>query len=277
MSAGDAQPQCLLVPVSKPWHPCLSTNVLATAHCCLLQFYAPWCGHCKSLKPAWIELAASLEGRVRVGAVDCTAHKQTCDEFGVQGEAGLDGLAWSPDVSPGVCSGRPCCGPLLAGQVGLLACHSAACMWTCSDPCCRHLLRALCLSLCNHILKTHTPLSRHAAGFPTLKFFGQNKEASEEYGGNRDSGSLAQFATQRWSAQQPPPEVGVPPGSKQTQGFSQCLAAGCLTVLSLSYRTYAATRCLQVTASCWPQVQSWWPSASPLSPHPSCPCHHHSV
>ena len=46
-----------------------------------------------------------------------------------------------------------------------------------------------------------------AAGFPTLKFFGENKERPEDYNGGRDTGSLAAFATQHWSAQQPPPEV----------------------------------------------------------------------
>lgn len=52
----------------------------------LVQFFAPWCGHCQQLKPAWTDLAKQLQGRVRVGAVDCTQHKQTCDEFQVQGE-----------------------------------------------------------------------------------------------------------------------------------------------------------------------------------------------
>lgn len=46
-----------------------------------------------------------------------------------------------------------------------------------------------------------------ATGFPTLKFFGENKERPEDYNGGRDTGSLAAFATQHWSAQQPPPEV----------------------------------------------------------------------
>jgi hypothetical protein len=46
-------------------------------------------------------------------------------------------------------------------------------------------------------------------GFPTIKFFGERKDSPEDYEGARDSGSLAQFATQRWTAQQPPPEVRV--------------------------------------------------------------------
>lgn len=35
----------------------------------------------------------------------------------------------------------------------------------------------------------------------------QDKERPEEYNGGRDSGSLAAFGAERWSAQQPPPEV----------------------------------------------------------------------
>ena len=38
----------------------------------LVEFYAPWCGHCKSLAPAWTEAAKQLKGVVKVGAVDMT-------------------------------------------------------------------------------------------------------------------------------------------------------------------------------------------------------------
>jgi protein disulfide-isomerase A6 len=57
--------------------------VLATT--LFLQFYAPWCGHCKALKPAWIDAASEMKGKVKFGAVDCTAHQSTCGQYGVQG------------------------------------------------------------------------------------------------------------------------------------------------------------------------------------------------
>lgn len=38
----------------------------------LVEFYAPWCGHCKNLAPEWKEAAKQLKGVVKVGAVDMT-------------------------------------------------------------------------------------------------------------------------------------------------------------------------------------------------------------
>lgn len=93
-----------------------------------VEFYAPWCGHCKNLKPAWEEAASELKGKVKVGAVDCTVHKEACSQFGVQ-------------------------------------------------------------------------------GFPTIKFFGQNKQRPEDFQGDRSSSSIVQFALQKWSVMAPPPEV----------------------------------------------------------------------
>eukprot|EP00879_Flechtneria_rotunda_P008753 GHRR01009167.1.p1 GENE.GHRR01009167.1~~GHRR01009167.1.p1 ORF type:complete len:415 (+),score=150.40 GHRR01009167.1:625-1869(+) len=50
-----------------------------------IEFYAPWCGHCKALKPVWTEAASEMKGKIKFGAVDCTAHQSTCGQYKVQG------------------------------------------------------------------------------------------------------------------------------------------------------------------------------------------------
>jgi len=53
----------------------------------ILEFYAPWCGHCQNLKPAYEKAARNLEGLAQVAAVNCDedANKQFCGTMGVQG------------------------------------------------------------------------------------------------------------------------------------------------------------------------------------------------
>mmetsp|Transcript_10708 Transcript_10708/g.10587 ORF Transcript_10708/g.10587 Transcript_10708/m.10587 type:complete len:92 (+) Transcript_10708:21-296(+) len=41
-----------------------------------IKFYAPWCGHCKRLKPTWEELANEAYGTgVNIGSLDCTENR----------------------------------------------------------------------------------------------------------------------------------------------------------------------------------------------------------
>ena len=53
-----------------------------------LKFFAPWCGHCKKMKPAWDKLMEEYENSetVLIGDVDCIGDgKPLCDKVGVQG------------------------------------------------------------------------------------------------------------------------------------------------------------------------------------------------
>jgi len=52
----------------------------------ILQFYAPWCGHCKKLEPIYAHVAQALhDSPIRVGKVDCTRFPSVGQEFKVTG------------------------------------------------------------------------------------------------------------------------------------------------------------------------------------------------
>lgn len=69
----------------------------------IVEFYAPWCGHCQSLKPAYEKAAKNLDGLAKVAAVNCDddANKPLCGQFGVQGFPTLK------IVRPGSKKGKP--------------------------------------------------------------------------------------------------------------------------------------------------------------------------
>ena len=39
-----------------------------------ILFYAPWCGHCKAMMPAFEQSAKEVPSLIRFGRVDCTAN-----------------------------------------------------------------------------------------------------------------------------------------------------------------------------------------------------------
>lgn len=68
-----------------------------------MEFYAPWCGHCKNLQPAYEKAAKSLAGLAKVAAIDCDeeSNKSFCGSMGVQGFPTLK------IVRPGKKRGKP--------------------------------------------------------------------------------------------------------------------------------------------------------------------------
>jgi protein disulfide-isomerase A6 len=51
----------------------------------LVEFYAPWCGHCKSLAPEFEKAAKALEGMMYMGAVDMTTEQSVGSPYGISG------------------------------------------------------------------------------------------------------------------------------------------------------------------------------------------------
>ena len=69
----------------------------------LVEFFAPWCGHCKNLAPVYEELAQALafaEDKVSIAKVDADAEKELGKRFGVRGYPTLkwfDGKSDEPE------------------------------------------------------------------------------------------------------------------------------------------------------------------------------------
>ena len=65
-------------------------QVITPDRSAFVKFYAPWCGHCKKLRPDWEKLAsetAHLKDKVIVADVDCTSEtaKSLCEEHDIKG------------------------------------------------------------------------------------------------------------------------------------------------------------------------------------------------
>ena len=55
-----------------------------------VEFYAPWCGHCKSLKGPYAEAATTLKeldvaGGLMLAKVDATVEKTVATEYDIKG------------------------------------------------------------------------------------------------------------------------------------------------------------------------------------------------
>ncbi|KAF2762724.1 disulfide isomerase TigA [Pseudovirgaria hyperparasitica] len=76
--------------------------VLKSGKPALVEFFAPWCGHCKNLAPIYEELGTAFKAgdKVTIAKVDADAHKDLGKRFGIQGFPTLkwfDGKSDSPE------------------------------------------------------------------------------------------------------------------------------------------------------------------------------------
>eukprot|EP00188_Purpureofilum_apyrenoidigerum_P002442 Plantae.Rhodophyta-Purpureofilum_apyrenoidigerum.ctg2515.p1 GENE.Plantae.Rhodophyta-Purpureofilum_apyrenoidigerum.ctg2515~~Plantae.Rhodophyta-Purpureofilum_apyrenoidigerum.ctg2515.p1 ORF type:complete len:501 (+),score=107.19 Plantae.Rhodophyta-Purpureofilum_apyrenoidigerum.ctg2515:180-1682(+) len=50
-----------------------------------VEFYAPWCGHCRNLVPAWEKAADHMKGIVFFGGVNCDDNRELASKYGIRG------------------------------------------------------------------------------------------------------------------------------------------------------------------------------------------------
>lgn len=66
-------------------------QVLQSSDVWLVEFMAPWCGHCKQLQPEWEAAAKKTQDKVRFGVVDCTSEEKLASKYGIQGYPTIKG------------------------------------------------------------------------------------------------------------------------------------------------------------------------------------------
>jgi protein disulfide-isomerase A1 len=67
----------------------------------LVEFYAPWCGHCKELAPHWARAATAIKNAVPVvvvAKVDVEKNPELGERFGVEGFPALKWLTGYPNI-----------------------------------------------------------------------------------------------------------------------------------------------------------------------------------
>ncbi|CAN1220031.1 Protein disulfide isomerase-like 2-3 [Linum perenne] len=205
------------------------SKVLNSNRVVLVEFYAPWCGHCKALTPAWEKAATVLKGVVTVAALDADAHKSLAQEYGIEGfptiKDRLNGksTSGSSDKAGSSDNSEPNASIELNSRNFDELVIKSKDLWIVEffAPWCGHCKKLApewkraAGNLKGKVKLGHVDcdsdkslMSRfNVKGFPTILVFGADKDAPTPYEGARTASGIESFALEQLETNVAPPEV----------------------------------------------------------------------
>ncbi|KAG0471809.1 hypothetical protein HPP92_016355 [Vanilla planifolia] len=199
----------------------------------LVEFFAPWCGHCKKLAPEYEKLSSSFKKTksVLIAKVDCDDQKSLCSKYGVQG---YPTIQWFPkgSLEPKKYEGPRNAESLVefvnnegGTNVKVATIPSSVVIVTQetfdqvaldeTKRCASRVLRTLIYEKLANVYKLDDDIiianldadkykdlaeKYGVSGYPTLKFFPKSNKAGEDYDGGRDLDSFVTFINEKSGA-----------------------------------------------------------------------------
>jgi len=170
----------------------------------LIEFYAPWCGHCKSLAPEWKKAATALKGIVKVGAVDMDVHGSVGSPYNVRGFPTIKVFGADKQKPQDYNGARQAQGLV---DEAMKVVQRLAPEWAKAAS---ELKGKVKLAMLDATVHTVSASRFQVQGYPTIKYFPagpKDYSSAEDFNGGRTASDIVAWALEKHSASIDPPEV----------------------------------------------------------------------